>query len=133
MSSGRQDHLVSCSRVEESGRPKQSPQRLKMDPALDDHAVARRSTDCAQNREGRARGYSTRARDDDDGDRRADVAGDQPRPAGGRQREIDQIAGQSISGLLNGRLAVRRAFDCVDDAAKLVSRRRTGCRVRLSG
>ena len=89
-----------------------------MDAAFDDDPVARRSTDRSKNRQWRSSGHAAGASHDDDRDRRAGIARHQQRHGGRHQGEIDQVAGESIRGPLDGRPAVLRPFDRVDDSAE---------------
>src|SRR6266436_7083131 len=88
-----------------------------MRAALDDRAKPGRAADAAENGERRAGGDATGAGDDDDRDRRVDIARDQECQDGCTERKINKIAGQAVSETLDRGAGFLGPLDRLDDLA----------------
>src|ERR1039458_8308734 len=92
----------------------QAAQCFKVDSALDDRTLPRGASNCAQYRQRSAGCDPTGARNDNDGDRRTNVVGQEKCEESSRKCEVDKIPGQPISGLLDWCARMLRAFDGFD-------------------
>ena len=108
---GQSARLIKNDRVD--GR-----ERLEVQPALDDRTELRGASNRAEDRQRRSRRNATRTGNDDHRNGRAHIVGDQKRESSGSEREVNQIARETICNSLNGSARFFRPLHCIYDLAE---------------
>src|ERR1035438_8486078 len=96
----------------------QAAQGFKVDSSLDDRTLPRGASNCPQYRQRSAGSDPTSSCNDNDGDGRTNVVGQEKCEKCCSQGEVNKVSCQPICGLLDRRARMLRAFNRLDDLAE---------------